>query len=439
MLKNPIRIGLIGFGTVGSGVAKLLLEETDAIYRRTGIRLELSCVVDKDTQTKRQVQLPAGLLCDDFGRILNDPTIHIGIELVGGIHYAKQVHEQLLLAGKHVITANKALLAEHGQELFTLAKKQQKCIAFEASCAGGIPIILALRTGLAANRITSLYGILNGTCNYILTNMTHKGLDFPTALSQAQQKGYAEADPTLDINGTDSAHKLAILASLAFGYQFNTKHISIEGIDSIQIEDIKNAQEMGYVLKLLAIGQANEKGEISLRIHPSLIHEDTPLARVGGPFNTLSVFGHAVGNTMFFGRGAGMMPTASAVVADAIEIALGNSQRQFESMPMLRHNQHPAIQSIDDITSRYYIRLMAKDVPGVTAKYAQVLGKHNISISGAIQHEGIGPNNTVPVIVTTHPTQQKNMNAALDELSKLEVIGSRPICIRIVEIPEDKD
>lgn len=439
MLKNPIRIGLIGFGTVGSGVAKLLLEETDAIYRRTGVRLELACVVDKDTTTKRQVQLPAGLLCDDFGRILNDPTIHIGIELVGGIQYAKQVHEQLLKAGKHVITANKALLSECGQELFLLAQKQQKCIAFEASCAGGIPIILALRTGLAANRITSLYGILNGTCNYILTNMTQKGLDFPTALSQAQQKGYAEADPTLDINGTDSAHKLAILAGLAFGYQFNTKHISIEGIDSIQIEDIKNAQEMGYVLKLLAIGQANEKGEISLRVHPSLIHEDTPLARVGGPFNTLSVFGHAVGNTMFFGRGAGMMPTASAVVADALEIALGNSQRQFESMPMLRYHQPPAIQSIDDITSRYYIRLMAKDVPGVTAKYAQVLGKHNISISGAIQHEGIGPNNTVPVIVTTHPTQQKNMNAALDELSKLDVIGSRPTCIRIVEIPEDKD
>ncbi|MBN2512802.1 MAG: homoserine dehydrogenase [Sedimentisphaerales bacterium] len=439
MLNNPIRIGLVGFGTVGSGVARLLLEQTDAIYQRTGMRLELACVVDKDTNTKRPVQLPPGLLTSDLGRILNDPTIQIGIELVGGLAFAKQVHEQLLSAGKHVITANKALLAEYGRELFTFAKKQQKCIAFEGSCAGGIPIISALRTGLPANRITSLYGILNGTCNYILTNMTQKGLDFPTALSQAQQKGYAEADPTLDINGTDSAHKLAILASLAFGYQFTTKDISIEGIDNIQIEDITNAQEMGYVLKLLAIGQADQQGAISLRVHPSLIHEDTPLARVGGPFNTLSVFGHAVGNTMFFGRGAGMMPTASAVVADIIEIALGNSQRLFDSMPMLRNNQHPTIQNIDDITSRYYIRLMAKDVPGVTAKYAQVLGMHNISISGAIQHEGIGPNNTVPVIVTTHPTQQKNINAALDELSKLDVIGSRPICIRIVEIPEDKD
>jgi homoserine dehydrogenase len=439
MVSNPVRIGLVGLGTVGTGVAKLLLEETDAIYRRTGIRLELACIVDQDVKTDRKVSLPKGLLSDNLSRIIDDPTIQIGIELVGGTKIARQIQEKMLEAGKHVVTANKALLAEHGQSLFELAHKKGKCIAFEASCAGGIPIISALRTGLAANRITALYGILNGTCNYILTNMTQKGLDFPTALSQAQQKGYAEADPTLDINGTDAAHKLAILAGLAFGYQFSMKDISIEGIDSIQIEDIRNAQEMGYILKLLVIGQVNDAGAVSLRVHPSLIHEDTPLARVGGPFNTLSVFGHAVGNTMYFGRGAGMMATASAVVADIIEIAMGNSQRLFESMPMLRHTDKPKIQSIDDITSRYYIRMMAKDKPGVTASYARILGNHKISISGAIQHEGIGPDNTVPVIVTTHPTQQKNMNAAVEELSRLDVIGGKPVCIRIVEIPEDKD
>jgi homoserine dehydrogenase len=439
MLKNPVRIGLVGFGTVGTGVVKLLLEDSEAIYRRTGVRLELACIVDQDVKTARKVGIPQGILTDNLSRIIDDPSIQIGIELVGGTKIARQIQEKMLEAGKHVVTANKALLAEHGQSLFELAHKKGKCIAFEASCAGGIPIISALRTGLAANRITALYGILNGTCNYILTNMTQKGLDFPTALSQAQQKGYAEADPTLDINGTDTAHKLAILAGLAFGYQFKMKDINIEGIDSIQIEDIRNAQEMGYILKLLAIGQVNDAGEVSLRIHPSLIHEDTPLARVGGPFNTLSVFGHAVGNTMYFGRGAGMMATASAVVADIIEIAMGNSQRLFESMPMLRHTDKPKIQSIDDITSRYYIRMMAKDRPGVTASYAQILGNHNISISGAIQHEGIGPDNTVPVIVTTHPTQQKNMNAAVEELSRLDVIGGKPVCIRIVEIPEDKD
>jgi homoserine dehydrogenase len=439
MLHNSVRIGLVGFGTVGTGVARLLLEEAEAIYRRTGIRLELVCVVDKDTKTARKVNLPAGMLSDDLSRVLNDSSIQIGVELVGGTKIARQIQEKMLQAGKHVVTANKALLAEHGQSLFELARKQNKCIAFEASCAGGIPIISALRTGLAANRITALYGILNGTCNYILTNMTQKGLDFPTALAQAQQKGYAEADPTLDINGTDAAHKLAILAGLAFGYQFRMKDISVEGIETVQIEDIRNAQEMGYVLKLLAIGQVNAEGAVSLRIHPSLIHEDTPLARIGGPFNAISVFGHAVGNTMYFGRGAGMMATASAVVADIIEIALGNSQRLFEAMPILRSDEKPKIQNIDNITCRYYVRLMAKDVPGVTAKYAQVLGNHNISISGAIQHEGMGPDNTVPVVITTHPTQQKNMNAALEEIATLDIISGKPVCIRIVEIPEDKD
>jgi homoserine dehydrogenase len=439
MASNPVRIGLVGLGTVGTGVAKLLLEESEAIYRRTGIRFELACIVDQDTKTRRKINLPEGLLTDNLNHLLDDPSILIGLELVGGTKIAKQIQEKMLRAGKHVVTANKALLAEHGQSLFELAHKQNKCIAFEASCAGGIPIISALRTGLAANRITAIYGILNGTCNYILTNMTQKGLDFPTALAQAQQKGYAEADPTLDINGTDTAHKLTILASLAFGYQFSMKDITIEGIESVQIEDIRNAQEMGYILKLLAIGQVNEKGAVSLRIHPSLIHEDTPLARVGGPFNTLSVFGNAVGNTMYFGRGAGMMATASAVVADIIEIALGNSQRLFESMPMLRHTDKPKIQSMDDITSRYYIRMMAKDKPGVTASYANILGNHKISISGAIQHEGTGPESTVPVIVTTHPTRQKNMNAAVEELSGLDVICGKPVCIRIVEIPEDKD
>lgn len=438
MLNNPVRVGLIGFGTVGSGVARLLLDESDAIYQRTGVKLELACVVDKDLTSPRKINLPSGLMTNDFNKLVNDPTIQIGVELVGGTQFAKQVHEQMLNAGKYVVTANKALLAEHGASLFDLAKKQKKCIAFEASCAGGIPIISALRTGLAANRITALYGILNGTCNYILTNMTQQGLDFPTALKQAQQKGYAEADPTLDINGTDTAHKLAILASLAFGGQFTTQDIQIEGIQSVQIEDIRNAQEMGYVLKLLAIGERNEENAVSLRIHPSLIHEDTPLARVGGAFNTLSVFGSAVGNTMYFGRGAGMMATASAVVADIIEIALGNSQRLFDTMPMIRQAK-PKLQSPDEIISRYYLRLMAKDVPGVTAKYAQVLGNHNISISGAIQHEWHGPNNTVPIVVTTHKTCQKNMDAAIKDLSKLDVLSPNPVCIRIVEIPEDKD
>jgi len=346
----------------------------------------------------------------------------------------------MLAAGKHVVTANKALLAEHGAELFAAARKAKKCIAFEASCAGGIPIVLALRTGLAANRINAIYGILNGTCNYILTNMTKNNLDFGEALSQAQEKGYAEADPTLDINGADSAHKLAILAGLAFGCEIKLEDISIEGIEGISIDDIRNGQEMGYVLKLLAIGERDDQGRISLRVHPAFLHSDNPLARVEGPFNAISVFAHAVGHTMYYGRGAGMMPTASAVVADIIETATGNSKRVFDNLLLLpRAKTEPLINDIGSLNSRFYIRIMAKDQPGVFAKYGRILGDHRISISGALQHEGSGPDNTVPVVITTHPTKQENMSAALEELGRLEVVGGKPVCIRIVDIPEDRD
>ncbi len=439
MLKNPVKVGIVGFGTVGSGVAHIILNESDNIYRNTGVRLELACVVDKDTTSARKVDLPKGLLTDNIDRLINDSDIQIGVELAGGTKAALDIHKKLLKAGKHVVTANKALISEHGKELFDIAVKKNRCIAFEASCAGGIPIISVMRTGLAANRITAFYGILNGTCNYILSNMTHKGLDFAEVLKQAQQKGYAEADPTLDINGTDSAHKLSILASLAFGHQFGLDDIHIEGIENICIDDIKNALEMGYILKLLAIGEMNEQGAVSLRVHPSFVSQDNPLARQNGPFNAVSVYGNAVGNTMYFGRGAGMMATASAVVADIIEIALGNSQRLFANMPMLTSQKKPAIQNINEVTSRYYLRLMAKDKPGVFGAYGQVLGKHGINISGAIQHEGCGPDNSVPVVITTHPVKQKNIIEALDEIKRLDIISGKPVCIRIVEIPEDKD
>ena len=440
MAETTVRIGIAGFGVVGAGVAKILLEQADYIAQRTGLRLEPACVVDKDTKTQRPVQLPSGLLTSDMDRLLSDPSISIAVELVGGTTAARDIELKMLKAGKDVVTANKALLAEHGPELFAAAKAAGRCIAFEASCAGGIPIISALRTGLAANRITALYGILNGTCNYILTNMTKHGLDFKTALAQARKKGYAEADPTLDINGTDSAHKLAILAALAFGCTVNMKDIHIEGIEKIQIDDIRKALEMGYVLKLLAIGQQVPDKGISLRVHPSFIQQDSPLARVDGPFNAISVFGNAVGNTLYFGSGAGMMPTASAIVADIIEIALGNSQKLFNTMPMAAENQPgPLIRKIDEIDSRFYLKLMAKDQPGVFARYGQILSRHNISISGAIQHEGLGPDNTVPVVITTHPTQQKNMIKAIREIASLDVIGDTPVCIRIVDIPEDKE
>jgi homoserine dehydrogenase len=460
MAEKIVKVGLVGFGTIGTGVAKLIIEDADSIAAKTGLRLELACVVDIDTKSARPVKLPDGILTDDLNRLLDDDTIQIGVEMVGGIDAAKQVQLKMLETGKDVVTANKALLAEHGNELYRAAHKNNRCIAFEASCAGGIPIISAIRTGLTANNITAMYGIVNGTCNYILSNMTSQNEGFSEALAQAQEKGYAEADPTLDINGGDSAHKLAILSSIAFGYEITLDDIFVEGIEAVSKDDIRYGSEMGYRLKLLAIaertenrGQRTENREqktnsdfrhltsgISLRVHPSFIAEENPLARVEGPFNAISIFGSAVGQVMYYGRGAGMMPTASAVVADIIDVALGNSATTFRHLSLQpRSRTAPLIEKIDNLVSRFYIKIMCNDQPGVIAQWSKVLAEHQISISGALQHEGIGPDNTVPVVIATHPTRQKNVTAALEDMEKLDVIGGKPVCIRIVDIPEDKD
>jgi homoserine dehydrogenase len=438
--EKQVRVGLVGFGTVGSGVAKLILEDADSIAAKMGVRLELACVVDVDTQRPRPVQLPSGLLTNDIGRLLGDKSISIGIELVGGTGIAKEIQLKMLGAGKDVVTANKALLATHGPELYRAARENGRCIAFEASCAGGIPIIAAIRTGMAANHITAIFGIVNGTCNYILSSMSSKDEKFSQALAKAQKYGFAEADPTLDISGGDTAHKLAILASIAFGYEIALEDIFVEGIDRIAREDIRYGREMGYCLKLLAIGQRNDQGKIALRVHPSFIGADTSLARVDGSFNAISIFGSAVGETLYYGRGAGMMPTASAVVADLVDVALGNSKTTFEALRLRpRSEAAPLIEKIDESVSRFYIRVMAKDKPGVVAQYGKILGDHQISISGALQHEGSGPDNTVPVVITTHKTQEKCMAAALKELSRQDIISGRPVCVRIVDIPQDKD
>lgn len=439
MKAKTIKIGIVGYGTVGTGVARILFENAQEITERTGLKLELACVVDKDTTSARPFQLPDGILTDDLKTLLEDKSIDIALELVGGTTFAKDLQLKLLRSGKHVVTANKALLAEHGSELFREALDAGRCIAFEASCCGGIPIVSALRTGLAANQINALYGIFNGTCNYILTNMTQNGSEFSEVLKKAQEKGYAEADPTLDINGMDTAHKLAILSGLAFNSKIRMDDIYVEGIENVDSADIRSALEMGYVLKLLAIGEKDADNRVSLRVHPVFVNKHTPLAQVDGPFNAISIFGNAVGNVMLYGRGAGMMATASAVVADIIDIALGNSQHLFENLTMASEAKRSiSFKPIDEITSRFYIRIMAKNEPGVFARYGHVLGEHHISISGAIQHEWTGPDNTVPVVITTHPTQQKNVTAAILDMEKLDIISGKPVCIRIVDIPEDK-
>jgi homoserine dehydrogenase len=440
MARRTVRVGLAGFGNVGTGVARSIIEDGDSIEAKTGIRLELACVVDTDTKSERSVELPQGILTDDLNRLISDDSIRIGVELIGGTDAAKQVQLMMLEAGKDVVTANKALLAAHGNELYRLAHEKGRCIAFEASCAGAIPIVLAIRCGLTANNILSMYGIVNGTCNYILSSMTRQNQSFADALAEAQKKGYAEADPTLDISGGDSAHKLAILASIAFGYEIALEDVFVEGIEGISIDDIRYGSEMGYSLKLLAIGQRNEQGRISLRVHPSFIAKDCSLARVTGPFNAVSIFGSAAGQVMFYGRGAGMMPTASAVVADIIDVALGNSANTFSHLNLQpRARTIPLIEKMDNLVSRSYIRIMCKDRPGVVAKWSQVLADHDVSISGAIQHEDTGPDNTVPVVIATHPVREENISAALDGMQKLDVVRGKPICIRIVDIPEDKD
>ena len=440
MAERIVKVGLVGFGTVGTGIAKLIAENADSIAARTGIRLKLACVVDIDMTSVRPVKLPEGILTDDLNRLLSDDTIQVGVETIGGTDTARNIQLKMLEAGKDVVTANKALLAEYGNELYRAAHKNGRCIAFEASCAGGIPIVSAIRTGLAANNITAMYGIVNGTCNYILSNMTSKNEDFNEALTQAQEKGYAEADPTLDISGGDSAHKLAILGSIAFGCEIALEDIYVEGIEGISIGDIRYGTEMGYCLKLLAIGQKDKQNRISLRVHPSFIARDNALARVDGPFNAVSIFGSAVGQVTYYGRGAGMMPTASAIVADIIDVALGNSATTFRQLNLMSRSETiPFIENIDNIVSRFYIRIMCKDRPGVIAQWSKVLADHQISISGAIQHEGTGPENTVPVVIATHPIMQKNISIALEDMEKLDVIGGKPICIRIVDIPEDKD
>ena len=440
MSEKIVKVGLVGFGTVGCGVAKLILEHGQAIAAKTGVRLELACVVDLDTESERAVKLPDGILTDDLNRLLDDASISIGIELAGGTGAAKDIQLKMLAAGKDVVTANKALLAKHGNELYKAARENDKCIAFEASCAGGIPIVSGLRTGLAANDIVAMYGIVNGTCNYILSNMSSKGEDFAEALAQAQKLGFAEADPTLDINGSDSAHKLAILGSIAFGYEIRLDDIYVEGIENVSKDDIRYGDEMGYCLKLLAIGEKRQDGRISLRVHPAFISKDNPLANVNGSFNAINIFGSAVGNVMYYGRGAGMMPTASAIVADIIDVALGNSATTFRSVNLRPNSEAAAlIEKIGDSVSRFYIRLLAKDQPGVFAQIGKILADNAISISGILQHEGGGPANTVPLVIATHATKQSKTSAALEALDKLDTVCDKPVCIRIVDIPEDSD
>jgi homoserine dehydrogenase len=434
---SQIDIGLLGLGTVGGGVLKIYQQNQAGLEAKAGCRLRVAAVADRDTTTPR-----AGLTLGDWpltteaDRVLGDPGVAIVIELIGGLEPARTFILRALAAGKHVVTANKALLATHGRELFEEARRRGVLLGFEAAVAGGVPIIRALRDGLAANRILSLHGIVNGTSNYILTRMTEEGREFRDALREAQAAGYAEADPTLDVEGIDSAHKLQILASLAFRTTVDLKEIHTEGITAITPEEIANARELGYRIKLLAIAKATDGG-LEARVHPTMIPAHSPLSAVSGVFNAIFVTGDAVGDQMFYGRGAGQMPTASAVWSDAVEIArrLAHGHGALaEDLPLVTPGGL-RLRPMEAIRSAYYLRVMAHDRPGVLSQVAGVLGHHEISILSVLQKgrgtpSGDGPA-AVPVVMMTHEARERDMRAALEEIDRLPVVAARTVVLRV--------
>lgn len=446
MNKKTLGVTLLGHGTVGGGVAKILTEERHLIEHRTGVSFELRHVVTLDADERRADFHHLPLTKDAKGAIA-DPATDVVIELMGGIGFANEAMRDALSRGKSVVTANKSLLATHGRELFALARQNNAAIAFEASCGGGIPIIGSLLNGLVANRVHHLVGIVNGTCNFILTQMTRNGASYADALKEAQKAGFAEADPTMDVTGRDAAQKLAILSGLAFDVVVAEGDVHVEGIDQLDAADIRFANELGYIIKLLAIasrpGASSLTPEqmraqpLSLRVHPTLVHKSDMLAEVSGSFNAISVYGHALGHALFYGRGAGRMPTASAVVADLVSIGLGTAGLAFKQLTTFSDSVPKAtVQPFDDLQSRYYLRLSARDEPGAMARVTRILGDHGISLSAILQHE-MDDTHFVPVVITTHLAREGAVRAAIAEIDTLSIIAPPTVCLRIIDAPEE--
>ncbi len=426
-----INVGVIGFGTVGSGTVRILLENKETIKKKTGVELVLKRIADLDIETDRGINIPEGVLTTDATKILNDPEIDVVVELIGGINPAKDFILKAIQAGKHVVTANKALLATEGKEIFESACRKNVCLGFEASVAGGIPVIKVIKEGLTANNILSIYGIINGTSNYILTKMTREGVDFSTALKEAQERGYAEADPTFDIEGIDSAHKLTLMASLAFGIPLSYDSLYVEGISGITSMDIEFASALGYKIKLLAITKLIN-GEVELRVHPTMIPEDYLISKVDGVLNAVYVVGDAVGETLYYGRGAGDMPTGSAVVADIIDIArrIRDGVSGDRDLRFIGSETHLKVKPIGEIESMYYFRFTALDRPGVLSKISGILGEHQISIASVIQ-KGRKVGEAVPLVLLTHTARERNVQEAIAKIDRLDVVSDKTVVIRV--------
>lgn len=427
---KEINLGLIGLGTVGTGVVKILQRNSKLIEKRVGAKIVLKKIADIDLKRDRGIKLKPGILTTNAKEIIEDPDICIVIELIGGIEPAKSIIIESIRNRKNVVTANKALLALHGDEIFKEANRFGVSINFEASVGGGIPIIRSIKEGFVANRINKIFGILNGTSNYILSKMTDEGRAFKEILKEAQHKGYAEADPTLDIEGIDTAHKLSILIRLAFGISIDFKDIFIKGISEITPLDVQFSKEFGYRIKLLAIAKI-EKGKLEARVHPTMIPENHLLSTVDGVFNAIYIEGDAVGPILFYGQGAGQMPTGSAVISDIAELCKNILAKTPERItPISYPMREVRLKRMEEIVMPFYIRFSAIDRPGVLSKISGILGKHDISIASVIQ-KGRKVNGAVPIVMMTHEAREKSIHRAIQEIDRLGVIMGKTVYIRV--------
>ena len=434
---KPINVGLLGIGTVGGGTYSVLKRNAEEITRRAGRPIQISIVADKDLERIRQLTGGACRMSDDAFAVVSDPEGDIVVELIGGYGVARDLVLQAIDNGKHVVTANKALLAKHGNEIFAAAQKKGVMVAFEAAVAGGIPIIKALREGLTANRIEWIAGIINGTTNFILSEMRDQGLSFDSVLKEAQRLGYAEADPTFDVEGVDAAHKLSIMSAIAFGNSMSFDKAHIEGISKLDAADIKYAEQLGYRIKLLGITKRTAEG-VELRVHPTLIPAKRLIANVEGAMNAVLVKGDAVGATLYYGKGAGAEPTASAVIADLVDVTRMHTADPEHRVPHLAFQPDAmvdlAILPIADVVSSYYLRLRVEDRPGVLADVTRILADDGISIVAMIQREpGEGEEQT-DIIMLTHKTRERNIDAAIAGIEALPAVRGRIIRLRLEEL-----
>ncbi len=421
------KVAIIGLGTVGQGVARLLLDHGDRTSRHAGRTLWLEKAVVRDLKKARHCDLPEGVLTDRVEDVINEPEIKVVALLIGGLEPERTIMLRLLESGKDVVTANKALLAEHGPELFDAARELHRSIAFEASVAGGIPIIANISQNLSANQILSLHGIVNGTSNFILSKMHDENAPYAAALAEAQRLGYAEANPAFDVDGSDAAQKLAILAHLAFGARVDWKEIPRTGIDTLDVADVRYAQEMKFKIKLLAVADLVDD-TLELDVSPALVRAGTPLAEVSGPFNAIRVEGDAVGPLFFHGQGAGQMPTASAVVADMIDTAVGRGAITFRTLELWSNRQARVTPAPSDAArAKFYLRIMVEDHPGVLAQVTTVLGEYHISIASVLQHEPLESNGIVPLVIMTHETSEGAAARACDAIDKLPPVQGKTV------------